>query len=247
MSIRIKPTRILPAITSWVVSVVAASPPVIIYISMGFLFLVGIVGFHYWIEPRLNEKMIPFWEASNRLPAGLAIGLTITTLLATVSYILFLAYQETNAFDSSKQNKLFWLYITVAALVGFQLLSAAIYFAVERHLILSVVPLPQRRRDLMLQGYSVLFVLTIGIAIYLFKQRAKFLYGLTEITIGVLANLDFLKDIHESEFPRLPLNSAVLIKLAVFTYLLSRGVANAVEGVQEWIDKKKPGTGRTFT
>jgi hypothetical protein len=78
---------------------------------------------------------------------------------------------------------------------------------------------------------DVVIVLTaFAVFLYWFKSKAKMFYGFTEIVIGILSNLTLIGHLDISHFPRLILTTQDIIAFGAFTYLLSRGVSNVMEG-----------------
>lgn len=72
-------------------------------------------------------------------------------------------------------------------------------------------------------------LIAIGGSLYLFRQRSKMVYGLSEVLVGILANLTLIShiDFRKPLVASLRQNS---VPIGAFTYLLSRGISNAVDG-----------------
>jgi hypothetical protein len=90
----------------------------------------------------------------------------------------------------------------------------------------------------LLRVNCVTILLIIGIGLYLFKQQSKLLYGISETAIAIVSNLALIQRIDLSHPPAIHVATADAVAIGVFTYLLSRGLANAVEGADE--TRKKP-------
>jgi hypothetical protein len=63
-------------------------------------------------------------------------------------------------------------------------------------------------------------------------------YGVSEIAISVASNLALLHKIDLSQAPKISIATADAVAFGVFTYLLSRGIGNVVEGIDEVGAKK---------
>ncbi len=84
----------------------------------------------------------------------------------------------------------------------------------------------------------VLLLLTFGIALYFFKLKWKTYYGLSEIGLALLSNLAIIRSLDVSAFPRLSLGLDKLVAIGAFTYILSRGITNVAEGIQDRLAKQ---------
>jgi hypothetical protein len=76
-------------------------------------------------------------------------------------------------------------------------------------------------------------LLITGIGLYLLKQQSKMVYGLSEIAVALTSNIALIKNIDLSRAPTISLHTTDFVGLAVFTYLLSRGISNVSEGIDE--------------
>jgi hypothetical protein len=77
----------------------------------------------------------------------------------------------------------------------------------------------------------------VGLLLYLFKKYLKIFYGLSQIVIAILTDLSLLRDSNITHMPARDLSPLGLFAFAAFTFLLSKGVTDVVDGVQEKIDK----------
>ena len=95
---------------------------------------------------------------------------------------------------------------------------------------------------MLLSTQGVILLIAVGIVIYLFKSKSQLLYGVSEIVIAVLSNLVLITRMDVSSSGHITLSGSDAISIVVFTYLLSRGIGNVVdgaavyrEGVETWI------------
>ncbi len=89
----------------------------------------------------------------------------------------------------------------------------------------------------MLRSIFAIALIIAGILLYLFKKYSKLLYGLSEIVLAVISNIALIERADISHLSTMTPKTSDILAFVVFTYLLSRGVSNAVEGVQERLDR----------
>jgi hypothetical protein len=75
--------------------------------------------------------------------------------------------------------------------------------------------------------------LSLGGLVYLFKRISKFYYGISEILVGLAADLGLMAHIDLSHPPHVSLLTDDVIRLMAFVYLLSRGFSNMMDGYSE--------------
>src|SRR5437660_9206333 len=86
--------------------------------------------------------------------------------------------------------------------------------------------------------YLVAALLILGTCIYAFKRWNKAVFGVSEIVVALLSNSALLNHINLSHFPD-NMSSADALAVGVFTYLLSKGVGDVLEGMEEKEEEKK--------
>jgi hypothetical protein len=86
----------------------------------------------------------------------------------------------------------------------------------------------------------VTVLLVLGILVYLVKVWSKILFGIAEVTLALLSNSALIKSLDLTGFPKIKITTEQALAIFAFTYLLSRGISNAIEGLEELRNKKDP-------
>ena len=84
----------------------------------------------------------------------------------------------------------------------------------------------------------VAFLLLVAFGLYVFKKYWKFYYGISELIIGIASNVALLSRIDMPSLTHFKLVAQDYVGLSVFTYLLSRGMSNIFDGLQEQSEKR---------
>ena len=199
-----------------------------------------LIGLAYWIFWKkivaLNE-----WAMGGltKLGAGFVVVAALFLFLKSLALLLIRNWVKHDAFRKSAKDGVFWLTITLRALIHAQLaqlagLLGAEYFA--KHLVQKY----SLFYTVLIRTNFVTAVLIVGVALYLFKKRSKFLYGLSEVALAITSNSAIILRLDIEHFPLVPLKTSDVVPLMAFTYLLSRGISNVAEGIHDYIKKKYP-------
>jgi hypothetical protein len=151
--------------------------------------------------------------------------------------MLFVIDRTFHIFRLSKSHSFYWLRVTFLIFVfseiewiGSVYINATFLSAFNlRHPIYF---------QAVIRANCVAVFLIAGSGLYLLKQRTKLVYGVSEIAISVASNLALLHKIDLSQAPKISIATADAVAFGVFTYLLSRGIGNVVEGIDEVGAKK---------
>lgn len=206
--------------------------------------VLGLLAFVLWrlnpvIDPHFQHLMTPLWRYWQSKGPTSVIGGTLWGMVLIVSVALYVAYKETNAFDTPRRSRFYWLYVTLAVLVAFQLFSLGMFFVVTTPVAYYRYPAPPYQTHAVLRENIVLTLLTIGIALYLFKQKAKLAYGISEIIIAIMSNAALMTRIDVTDFPKIGVAWQDWLNVAAFTYLLSRGISNTADAIRERQEKRE--------
>jgi hypothetical protein len=74
---------------------------------------------------------------------------------------------------------------------------------------------------------------------YLLKIKAKAYFGIAEIAVALISNSALIKSIDLSGFPKVKITTTEALAVGAFTYLLSKGISNMLEGFEEIREKRK--------
>ena len=191
----------------------------------------GLVWSIYWTFRHLDQMMT--WIESKGTVGLVAYGTigSIVTLPASVAGVAFI----TRRVYKNSDGKLRWVYGTATYFI-----VIFIYAAVTIPLMRMWFPTVWRHTKLISLFYEIriiTFLISSGLLLYAFKQKAQFLFGATEVLVAIIANLALLGrlDLPNSNLANIP--SQDWIGIAVFTYLLSRGVGNVVDGATSLKEK----------
>ena len=207
-------------------------------VGYGFIFLagvaifVGINWFFFWSMPKILRFKSPL--------LGYFVGkgpvATVTYLIcvgsAAVVIGLFLLYWYTRAFDPALRSSEFWYKLTLKWLLVVEAGSVIVYAFLRNLWGYQRNEFPTYVFDASIRVVFVITLLTIGIAVYIFKQKSKILYGLSEMLIGILSNLAVIEHIQITNSLGVHLSADEWIKVGAFTYLLGSGFANVADGVK---------------
>ena len=184
------------------------------------------------------EIRIGDWAFRIMEKRGQSFEVWITLAFLTVTFAGGLAYElrERKAFQKSRKKPLYWLHLTLGYLAfivlsqfGVLIYGQRVHGAYsEKHHVYY---------DVMLRSIFAIALIIAGILLYLFKKYSKLLYGLSEIVLAVISNIALIERADISHLSTMTPKTSDILAFVVFTYLLSRGVSNAVEGVQERLDR----------
>jgi hypothetical protein len=76
-------------------------------------------------------------------------------------------------------------------------------------------------------------LILLGIALYVFKKKAKALFGLMQVIVAVASNIALIDKFDYSPAGQITAPGLSAIGLLVFAFLLSAGIANVAEGIDE--------------
>lgn len=160
----------------------------------------------------------------------------IAFFILPIALFLFILYKKSHAFEKSRARPLYWLHLTIAALTGL-LVSLLCWYLVFRQSFGGHFASHSFYYNVLARSILCTGLLLVGILLYLFKKYLKIFYGLSQIVIAILSSLTLLQKSDLNHMPALDLSSIGLFAFVAFTFLLSKGVSDVVEGVQERIDK----------
>ncbi|MBB5315621.1 hypothetical protein [Tunturibacter empetritectus] len=166
----------------------------------------------------------------------LVIPHAIVLFILPIALFLFLIYRKSHAFQKSRTRPLYWLYLTIAALTGL-LVSLLCWYLIFRRSFAGHFAAHSIYYNILARAILCTGLLLVGTLLYLFKKYLKIFYGLSQIVIAILSNLTLLQKSDLNHIPARDLSSLGLFAFAAFTFLLSKGVSDVVEGVQERLDK----------
>ena len=83
----------------------------------------------------------------------------------------------------------------------------------------------------------MLLLTAFALFLYWFKPKTKILYGFSEILVAILSNLALIGRIDLSHIPQVTISWQDGIAMGAFTYLLSRGITNVIEGASVYRDR----------
>jgi hypothetical protein len=188
----------------------------------------------------------PRGSAAQTIPPSMAYFVTwlnqhnpvyIVLLVLCVYAVLFgamiyMAHRKLRLFDLRKDHPFYWAKVLFLFVTFIVLWSGFTFYRTSSDYSTLYAVYPTYGATVA-KVAAVLVLTNIGIGLYLFKQYSKLLYGLSEIALAVASNLALLNRIDFSHAPKIILSSTDAIGIAAFTYLLSRGVTNFVEGFDE--------------
>jgi hypothetical protein len=187
-------------------------------------------------EIRWNDIYLSWIEKQN---PHLVVPHAIAFFILPIALLLFILYRRFHAFEKSRIRPLYWLHLTIAALTGL-LLSLLCWYLIFRRSFAGHFASHHFYYDVLARSILCTALLLVGILLYLFKKYWKILFGLSQIVIAILSNLTLLQKSDLTHMPALDLSSFGLFAFAAFAFLLSKGVSDVVDGVQEQIDKTGP-------
>lgn len=198
---------------------------------LGLLLLSVWVTWHFW--PR-----IPQWEGSllnqeEKLgPVGIiAISLVLFALNVFIVFLGFLGRYLRKGRLRIPYVKFFAIYLgylAIAQLVGYFVVTRISPTLFVRH---------QLYVGVFLRTDAVLLLTAFALFLYWFKSKTKILYGFSEILIAILSNLALIGRIDLSHIPQVTISWQDGIAMGAFTYLLSRGITNVIEGASVYRDR----------
>jgi hypothetical protein len=191
----------------------------------------------HFLPPQVQDASSPF---------GVEQAAIITSTVLTLAIALFLAYRKTGAFTKEHSSPDYWIYVTLSVLALIFGSNSLMYLNHRYGTSAGSHPTPQNMMDFIFIVSTVLFLITLGVALALFKKSKRLWYGISEILVGIVGNVGTFKDLSESHAIKFFSSFDNLSKIVVFTYLLSRGASNVIEAVtkiQEDKAKKSSETG----
>ncbi|MBB5338433.1 hypothetical protein [Tunturiibacter gelidoferens] len=204
------------------------------------VFFVGLWALMFWAvfrfaptEIHWNDIYLSWIEKGG---PRLIIPHAIAFFILPIALLLFVVYRKFHAFEKSRTRPLYWLYLTIAALTCL-LLSLLCWYLIFRRTFGSHFASHHFYYNVLVRIILCTALILLGNVIYLFKKYLKILFGLCEIVIAILTNIGLLTGSDLTHMPPLNLQPLGLFAFGAFTFLLSKGVGDVVEGVQERIDK----------
>ncbi|WP_433964828.1 hypothetical protein [Tunturiibacter gelidiferens] len=204
------------------------------------VFFVGLWGLMLWAAFRFapteihwNDIYLSWIEKGG---PRLVVLHAIAFFILPIAIFLFVVYKKSHAFEKSRTRPLYWLNLTIAALTGL-LLSLLGWYLIFRHTFGSYFASHYFYYNVLVRIILCTALILVGIVIYLFKKYLKILFGLCEIVIAIITNIGLLTGSDLTHMAPLNLKPMGLFAFAAFTFLLSKGVGDVVEGVQERIDE----------
>ena len=156
------------------------------------------------------------------------IRIVLFSLNAGAACIYFLGRYKRRGkltFPFAKFFGIYIAYLGAVQIIGYVLLGIAFPTFLIRHPLYFGV---------LIRTAAVMLMTSFAIFIYFFKEQSKFLYGLSEVVIAVLSNLALIGRIDFSKMPHVIGSGTDVIALCAFTYLLSRGISNMMEGAASY-------------
>lgn len=188
-------------------------------LTMVWFSIKGIFAFHDWAESQSRHLLVFFALSESIL------------LWAFIVLCLGIAFRKNPKWQ---QNDHAWLY----ALIFVALVSASdlydLVFVPNNNTGYQIRHHPHWSAVTFQVDIAILLV-GIGAFLYLFK-RFQISYGLFEIVIGFSANMKVLRAMDLQRFQRLDINFDDIAKLAIFTYVISRGITNILEGNKKRVE-----------
>ena len=219
-------------------------------VLIGFLGVLGLLTWgiarlsrHYEAEQlRFGDRMFRVFEAKGQdFEVWMSLGIFLAVIVAGLGYALF----KYKAFRKSREKPLFWLWITFGYL-AFVVLSQFFSMFMGHKLYGSYIEKHHIYYDVQLRSIFAIGLILVGILLYQFKKASKFFYGLSEIALAVISNLALIERADITHVSTFTVRTPDLVAFAAFTYILSRGISNTVEGVQERIDARSRLDGSTI-
>ncbi|NYF89835.1 hypothetical protein RBB79_09750 [Tunturiibacter empetritectus] len=204
------------------------------------LFFAGLWWLIFWAAFRITPTEIHWNDIYlswiEKWGPHLVIVHAIVFFILPIAVFLFILYKKSHAFEKSRTRQLYWLHLTIAALTGL-LVSLLCWYLVFRRSVGDHFASHSFYYNVLARSILCTGLLLVGILLYLFKKHLKIFYGLSQIVIAILSNLTLLQKSNLTHMPARDLSSLGLFAFAAFTFLLSKGVSDVVEGVQERIVK----------
>jgi len=207
------------------------------------LALVAIVCLQWWSAARVLQGSSPSAEAfvtwTEQKGSGPIVAGYTLLLAGFTAGLLWGLDRMFHIFRLPKTHSFYWLRVTFVILVfseidwfGTAYISSTWFsaFCVRHPVYYAAV----------IRANCVTILLVAATGIYLLKQATKLVYGISEITVSVVSNLTLVRHIDISHAPKISVPTADAVAFVVFTYLLSRGISNLVEGIDEAREKKLP-------
>jgi len=164
----------------------------------------------------------------------------IGTFIFLIGIWLLVAWAAFDVFNPSKRkSELYWLYVTIAVLICFLFLEAKPFTIVPGE---NTGEIYARHPAYLLanaRACLVIVLLIVGIGIYIFKCRLKLAYGLAEVSAAIVSNVAIISHLNLSSFPKVHFTRLDLFAICALAYLLSKGIGDAVEGVNDIMKKKR--------
>jgi MFS family permease len=181
-----------------------------------------------WITAWVNRQ--------NAVVATLVIALFTGAALIAWSTLL---HRLGMGFTFYRKHQISWFVTTLifTGILGFGMLSP---FFVRPAVFIERFPPSDPSTKLAIMTQVAFASLSVGGLVYLFKRASKFYYGISEILVGLAANLGLMAHIDLSHPPHLAITTDDVIKLTAFIYLLSRGFSNVMEGYTEQAAQASP-------
>jgi hypothetical protein len=196
-----------------------------------WIFVLALIGAFLWGIIRGSDLLL-FWAERQSHSTMIALAISEHVLI-WVSVVIGLSLLLRST-PKGKTVELLWLYVLIGTSVllsggdlkdymflrtgarGHRILQHTAWSAIDFRLTL------------------VTLLIGLGALLYLFKRHYKFIYGISEIIVGVFSTLKVFERTDATSLRQMNVQYVDAIALLLFTYLTSRGFSNVVEGIDEW-------------
>jgi hypothetical protein len=224
------------SLKKWVLLGVACAVVLLIF-GIWIRFMIWVVKHSLTLSDSITSQI------EQRGPIAIVGYVMIALIFGLIPTALF-AHLRFHRLFAKADEKFRWLYTTVIAW-GILLLFSIVTTPLLQRLPFigqSLGPLMIRHNEfyrVTYQVYVVVFLAVLGACLYIFKQKSQLVFGLSEVAVAVISNATLVSKIDFTQFPQISTSTQDWIGICVFTYLLSRGVGNIVEGIITFKTKYK--------
>jgi hypothetical protein len=175
--------------------------------------------------------------------------LLIQVIIVSVSMtalLIKMAFDTVRKFDSWEEDAegKYWYYVLLVVVIS-QTFQIVPIFLILRSLYTGQAD--TNSMAVFARIEIVMLLLILGICMYLLKLKTKSYFGMAEIGVALVSNSALIKSIDLSGFPRIKVTTTEALAIGAFTYLLSKGISNMLEGFEEIREKRKEATAKLAT
>lgn len=181
--------------------------------------------------PNADQRALG-WIQTRSTTAAEALVIIVTLGFIFVGVVGFSGRSAEQLFQKERQT-LRWLYPVLTLTVITSTWDMLEHFDHESHLWSGSAEMFR----VSLHCDVIVLLLAVGTGVYLFKRTSKFWYGVSEIAVGIVANINHVENINWTKFPRIEVPWQDKVAIVLFVYLLSRGISNVIEATTERVEK----------